>query len=91
MRKATRSYHIYLFLVNLQSWFMGLQWKTCLWTELQTLVPTFAVKDLPLAEHPDGDDDIQILNKNIFESSVIFADLPQHNSLNRKFILNNTL
>ena len=44
-QKATGSYHIYFSLVKLQPWFLSLQWKTCLWTELQ---PAFAVKDLPL-------------------------------------------
>ena len=35
IRKATRSNRTYLSLVKLQSWFLGLQWKTGLWTELR--------------------------------------------------------
>ena len=35
MWKATGRYRTYLSLVKLQLWFLRLQWKTCLWTELQ--------------------------------------------------------
>ena len=54
-----------LSLVKLQTWFLSLRWKTCLWAELQpwflslqwktypdrtaTLVPGFGVEDLPLS------------------------------------------
>ena len=31
MRKSTASYRTYSILVKLQLWFLGLQWKTCLW------------------------------------------------------------
>ena len=48
LRKATGSYRTYPSLVKLQPWFLSLRWKTCLWAELQLLVPEFAVKDLPL-------------------------------------------
>ena len=34
VQKATGSYHTHLSLVKLQPWFLSLQWKTCLWTEL---------------------------------------------------------
>ena len=48
VRKATGCYRTYLYPVKLQPWFLSLQWKTCLWTDLQPLVPAFVVKDLPL-------------------------------------------
>ena len=35
MRKATRSYRTYAYLVKLQPWFLSLRLKTCLWAELQ--------------------------------------------------------
>ena len=38
----------YSSLVKLQPRFLSLQWKTCLWTELQPWCLSFAVKDLPL-------------------------------------------
>ena len=45
--KAMGSYPTYLSLVKLQPWFLSLQLKTCLWTELQPWF-AFAVEDLPL-------------------------------------------
>ena len=48
MRKTKGSYSTYSSLVKLQPRFLRLQWKTCLWAELQPWVPEFAVKDLPL-------------------------------------------
>ena len=37
MRKATGSYGTYSSLVKLQPRFLSLQWKACLWAELQPL------------------------------------------------------
>ena len=62
MRKETGSYRTYSSLVKLQPWCLSLLRKTCLWQVPQfamkylslvrtaTLVPEFAVKDLPSAE-----------------------------------------
>ena len=47
MQNAMGSYCTYLSLVKLQRRFLSLQWKTCLWAELQPCLPEFAVKDLP--------------------------------------------
>ena len=48
VRKAMGSYRTYSSLVKLQPRFLSLQWKTCLWAELQPWYVEFAVKDLPL-------------------------------------------
>ena len=48
VRKATGTYCIYSSLVKLQPWFLSSRLKTCLWAELQRLVPGLPVKDLPL-------------------------------------------
>ena len=36
---------------ELQPWFLSLQWRTCLWKRTITVVPAFAVKDLPLEKN----------------------------------------
>ena len=50
VRKVTGSYSTYSSPVKLQPGFISLRWKTCLWAELQPLVPEFAVEDLPLGK-----------------------------------------
>ena len=41
VRKATGSYCIYSSLVKLQTWFLSLRLKTCLWAELQSWCLSF--------------------------------------------------
>ena len=48
VRKVMGSYRTYSSLVKLQPKFLSLQWKTCLWAELQPWCLSFAVNDLPL-------------------------------------------
>ena len=55
--KATGSYHTYLSLVKLQSWFLSLQPKTSLWTELQPWLLRLQWKNCSRAENSDDDDD----------------------------------
>ena len=47
MQKVTGNYRTYSSLVKLQPRFLSLQWKICLWAELQPWCE-LAVKDLPL-------------------------------------------
>ena len=57
LQNATGSYRTYSSLVKMQPRFLSLQWKTCLWAELQRWCLNFAVKDLPLGRTHDDDDD----------------------------------
>ena len=51
VQKAMGSYCIYSSLVKLHSWFLSLQWKTCLWAELKPWCLSFQWKTCPWAEH----------------------------------------
>ena len=51
MRKATGSYRTYSSLVKLQLRFLSLQWKTCIWAELQAWCLSLQWRTCPWAEH----------------------------------------
>ena len=51
VRKATGSYRTYSSLVKLQSRFLSLQWKTCLWNKLHAWCLSLQWRTCPWAEH----------------------------------------
>ena len=46
---------------KLQTWFLSLQWNTCLWAELQLWCLSLQWKTCPWAKHSDDDDDDDLM------------------------------
>ena len=65
MQKAMVSYLTYSSLVKLQPWFLSLQWKTCLWAELQPWCLNCSERPGLGQNTHDDDDDNDVFSKKL--------------------------